>query len=141
MKTALRLLSIFFISSILISSGCKKGGGGGGGGGTNEANLAVTLNPPNGSVQAPANGPNFDLTVTITSTMPPNGVKIEITAKKDDGTNPPPFFTSTNNTTTSVNNYVITNTPATTACVVDVKVTSLTKPTNTWTGQYRYSRK
>lgn len=141
MKTTLRLLSIFFISSILISSGCKKGGGGGGGGGTTEANLAVTLNPPNGSVQAAANGPNFDLTVTITSTMPPSGVKVEITAKKDDGTNPAPFFTNTNNTTTAINNYSITGTPATTACIVDVKVTSLTKPTNIWTGQYRYSRK
>jgi hypothetical protein len=138
MKTALRLLSLLFISSILISSGCKKGGGGGGG--SNEANLAVTLNPPVGSNQAASNGP-FNLTVTITSTMPPNGVKIEITAKKDDGTNPPAFFTSTNNSTNSVNNYTITNTPATSLCVVDVKVTSLTKSTNVWTGQYRYSRK
>jgi hypothetical protein len=138
MKSVLRLLSLFFISSFFISSGCKKGGGSGGG--TTEANLAVTLNPPNGSVQAPSNGP-FDLTVTITSAMPPNGVKIEITAKKDDGTNPPPFFTSTTNSTNATNNFTITNTPASTACVVDVKLTSLTKSTNTFTGQYRYSRK
>lgn len=141
MKSLLRVLSLFFFSSLLIASGCKKSGGGGGGGGTNEANLAVTLNPPNGSVQAPASGPNFDLTVTITSTMPPSGVKIEITAKKDDGTNPAPFFTNTNNSSNGTNNYTITGTPATTACVVDVKVTSLTKATNVWTGQYRYSRK
>lgn len=141
MKSIFRLLALFFFSTALISSGCKKSSGGGGGGGTTEANLAVTLNPPNGSVQAAANGPNFDLSVTITSAMPPNGVKIEITSRKDDGTNPAPFFTNTNNSTTSTNNYTITGTPATTACVVDVKVTSLTKPTNVWTGQYRYSRK
>jgi hypothetical protein len=144
MKAVLRLLSLFLISAILVSSGCKKssggGGGGGGGGGTTEANLVVTTNPANGSVQAPSNGP-FDLTVTITSTMPPNGVKIEITARKDDGTNPAPFFTSTNNTTSAVNNYTITGTPAATQCIVDIKVTSLTKSTNTWSGSYRYSRK
>lgn len=141
MQSAFRLLSLFFISSILISSGCKKsGGGGGGGGGTTEANLAVTLNPPVGSNLAPSNGP-FDLNVTITSTMPPNGVKIEITAKKDDGTNPPAFFSNTNNSTTANNSYSITNTPVTSLCLVDVKVTSLTKSTNTWSGQYRYSRK
>jgi hypothetical protein len=73
--------------------------------------------------------------------MPPSGVKIEITAKKDDGTNPAPFFTSTTNSTSGTNNFSITNTPATTNCVVDVKVTSLTKATNTFSGQYRYSRK
>lgn len=142
MKSVLRLLSLFFISSILLSSGCKKGGGGGGGGGggTTEANLAVTTNPANGSVQAASNGP-FDLAVTITSTMPPSGVKIEINARKDDGTNPAPFFTNTNNSTIAGNNYSITGTPATTQCIVDIKVTSLTKPTNIWTGSYRYSRK
>ena len=140
MKSVLRLLSLFLVSTILVSSGCKKSGGGGGGGGTTEANLVVTTNPPNGSVQAPSNGP-FDLTVTITSTMPPSGVKIEINARKDDGTNPPPFFTSTNNTTSAVNNYTITGTPVATQCIVDIKVTSLTKSTNTWSGSYRYSRK
>lgn len=142
MKSVFRLLSLFFISSILVSSGCKKsgGGGGGGGGGTTEANLAVTTNPANGSVQAASNGP-FDLVVTVTSTMPPSGVKVEINARKDDGTNPAPFFTSTNNSTTAANNYSITGTPATTQCIVDIKVTSLTKPTNIWTGSYRYSRK
>jgi hypothetical protein len=139
MKSVLRLLSLFFISSILASSGCKKGGGGGGGGGTTEANLAVTTNPANGSVQAASNA--FDLTITITSTMPPSGVKIEINGRKDDGTNPAPFFTSTNNSTIAGNNYSITGTPATTQCIVDIKVTSLTKPTNIWTGTYRYSRK
>ena len=140
MKPVMRLLALSFISTLLLASGCKKNSGGGGGGGTTEANLVVTLNPPNGSVQTPSNGP-FDLTVTITSTMPPNGVKIEINSRKDDGTNPAPFYTNTNNSTVSVNNYSITGTPATTNCIVDVKVTSLTKSTNVWSGSYRYSRK
>ena len=125
---------------MLVSSGCKKNSGGGGGGGTTtEANLAVTINPANGSVQAPSLGP-FDLTVIITSPMPPGGVKIEVTAKRED--NNSVFFSqtipSTNNTTS---NFSITNTPQTVVCVVDVKVTSLSKSSNTWSGSYRYSRK
>lgn len=85
MKTALQLLAMFFLSTVLLSSGCKKsgGGGGGGGGGTTEADLAVTTNPANGSVQTPSLGP-FDLSVTITSAMPSGGVKIEVTAKRED---------------------------------------------------------
>lgn len=141
MKTAFRLATLLFVSSILISSGCKKssGGGGGGGGGTTEANLAVTTNPANGSVQLPSVGP-FDLTVTITSTMPTGGVKIEVTAKRED-TGVQHFSQNINSTTSATSNFSITNTPLNTTCVVDIKVTSNSKPTNTWSGQYRYSRK
>lgn len=117
---------------------------GGGGGGTTpappaEANLSVTIDPANGSVQIPALGP-YNLKVSISSTMPPSGVKIEVTAKKDDGSNTV-FFTTSVNKTTAVNDFVITSTPAATQCLVEVKVTSLTKPTNTWSGSYRYSSK
>ena len=138
MKSVLRLLILFFISSVIISSGCKKGGGGGGG---SEANLVVTTNPPINQTQLPSNGP-FNLTITITSTMPPGGVKIEVNARKDDGTNPAPFFSTTiASTSNATTNITITNTPAATQCIVDIKVTSLSKSTNTWTGVYRYSRK
>jgi len=146
MKSVLKLIVILFLSSTLISSGCGKSSGGGG---TpppppppppTEANLVVTTNPPINSVQPASNGP-FDLTVTINSTMPTNGVKIVVNARKDDGTNPAPFFTTTVNSTTSVNNFSITNTPAGTQCIVDITVTSLTTSTNTWSGTYRYSRK
>ncbi len=141
MKTALRLLAMFFLSTVLLSSGCKKsgGGGGGGGGGTTEANLAVTTNPANGSVQTPSLGP-FDLSVTITSPMPSGGVKIEVTAKRED--NSLQHFTQTiNSTSSATSNFSITNTPLTAVCLVDIKVTSNSKPTNTWSGSYRYSRK
>ncbi|HUR66240.1 MAG TPA: hypothetical protein VMZ03_07795 [Chitinophagaceae bacterium] len=141
MIAAFRYMLLICAGAILVSSGCKKNsGGGGGGGGTSEANLAVTTNPSNGSVQAPSIGP-FDLAVTITSVMPPSGVKIEVTAKKDDGTNPPPFFSQTVNTSVATTLFSITNTPLLTQCIVEIKVTSLTKSTNTWTGSYRYSRK
>lgn len=140
MKTAFRLATLLFISTILVSSGCKKSsGGGGGGGGTTEANLAVTTNPANGSVQAASVGP-FDLSVTVTSTMPPGGVKIEVTAKRED-TGVQHFSQTIANTSTATSNFSITNTPLNVSCLVDVKVTSNSKPTNTWSGSYRYSRK
>lgn len=139
MIAAFRYLLLFSVSVILISSGCKKSSGGGGGGGTNEVNLAVTTNPSNGSLQLPSIGP-FDLVVTITSTMPPSGVKIEVTAKRED--NSTQFFSQTiSSTSSATNNISITNTPLNVVCVVDIKVTSISKPTNLWTGQYRYSRK
>ena len=105
----------------------------------NEANLVVTTDPANGSVQPPALGP-YNLKVTVTSTMPTNGVKIEVTGKKDDGTNTV-FFSTSVDRTTAVNDFTITGTPAATQCLVEVKVTSLTKPSNTWSGSYRYSSK
>ena len=104
-----------------------------------EANLAVTTDPANGTVQAPALGP-YNLKVSITSNMPPNGVKIDITAKKDDGSNTV-FFSTSVNRTTAVNDFTLTGTPAATQCLVETKVTSLTKPSNIWSGSYRYSSK
>lgn len=139
MNTVLRFACIFFLGSILISSGCKKNTGGGGGGGTTEANLAVTTNPAVGSVLAASVGP-FDLSVTVTSAMPSGGVKIEVTAKRED-TNAQFFSQTINSTTTATSNFSLTGTPLNVSCLVDIKVTSNSKPTNTWSGTYRYSRK
>lgn len=141
-KNTLFILCIALMG-LLILPACS----GGGGGGTPdpppvvEANLAVTLNPPNGSVQPPTLGSSFPLTVTITSAMPPNGVKIDITAKRDDGSGAPSYYSTSVNSTTAVNNFSITNTPVGVQCLVEVRVTSLTKATNQWTGSYRYTRK
>ncbi|MCX8021095.1 MAG: hypothetical protein N2747_11440 [Chitinophagaceae bacterium] len=138
MRVVFRNILYFFILSFLLASGCKKSGSGSGGG-SNEANLVVTTNPPAGSVQPASTGP-FNLTITITSPMPPGGVKIEVTARRED--NNTQFFSQTiNNTSTSTNNFSITNTPANVTCVVDMKVTSNSRPSNQWTGSYRYSRK
>ena len=130
-----------FFSLVLcagIFCGCKKGGGGGSS--SNEANLVVEIDPANGTVQTPSLGP-FNLKVTITSVMPSGGVKIEISAKKDDGSGTAPFFTSTSNTSTNVSNFNIVNTTTSVQCLVEIKVTSLSKSSNQWPGSYRYSRK
>jgi hypothetical protein len=137
----MKVIAVFFalITGVWAFSGCKKGGGGGNNPPA-EANLVVEIDPANGTVQAPSLGP-FNLKITITSTMPPSGVKIEINAKKDDGSGSTPYFTSAVNTSNSISNFNIVNTPATVQCLVEIKVTSLSKSSNQWSGSYRYSRK
>lgn len=137
-KLFFQLLVVSLI--IVLTGSCgSKGGGGGGGGGTTEANLAVTLNPPVGSTQPPAPQVDFPLTVSITSTMPPQGVTIDVKAAPDGTTTN--FFTETRSSTSANNNFTITGTPISVICVTTVTVTSKSKPSNTWTGSYRYSRK
>ncbi len=137
MKQAISIICLLIALSF--TTACSKGGGGGTPPPPSEPNLVVVTDPAAGSVQPPALGP-YTLKVSVTSTMPANGVKIDITAKKDDGTNTV-FFTTSANKTTAVNDFTITGTPVATQCLVEVKVTSLSKPSNTWSGSYRYSSK
>src|SRR6187401_2215689 len=134
------LLQLFIVPAIILGIGsCSDKGGGGGGGGTTEANLAVTLNPPVGSSQPAAPQTDFPLTVSITSTMPAQGVTIDLKAAPDgSATN---FFTETRSSTTANNNFTITGTPTGVVCVTTVTVTSKTKATNTVILSYRYTRK
>ena len=138
-----RVLQIFTVPVIIFSvwSCSDKGGGGGGGGGGSEANLAVTLNPPAGSNQPAAPQVDFPLTVSITSAMPPQGVTIDVTAKKDDGSGAGPFFSESRSSTITNNNFTITGTPTGVVCLTTVTVTSKTKASNTITLTYRYTRK
>lgn len=136
------LLQLFIAPAIILGIGScsdKGGGGGGGGGGTSEANLAVTLNPPAGSTQPAAPQIDFPLTVSITSTMPSQGVTIDVKVAPDGSTTN--FFTETRSSTSANNNFTITGTPAGVVCVTTVTVTSKTKATNTVTLSYRYTRK
>jgi hypothetical protein len=137
MKKILYLVSILSLSILILSGSCKKSGGGGG---TNEPALNVELNPAAGSNQAPAPGPDFPLTVTIKSTLPPSGVKIDVTAREDVGGSTP-FFNQSVNSSTSINSINITGSPRNVTIRVEVTVTSLTSSTNKFTGSYTYSRK
>ena len=136
------LIQLFIVPAIILGIGScsdKGGGGGGGGGGTTEANLAVTLNPPAGSTQPAAPQTDFPLTVTVTSTMPPQGVTIDVKVAPDGSTTN--FFTDSKSTTSAITPFTITGTPAGVVCVTTVTVTSKTKPTNIVTLSYRYTRK
>jgi hypothetical protein len=127
------LLSLIIFA---ITPACKKSGGGG----SSEATLVVETTPAAGTTEAPAPGPDFPLKIEIKSAMPASGVKIEVSAKKD-GSADPAFFTSSKNSTAQQNTYTITGTPSTVVCIVNITVTSLSKPSNIWTGSYRYSKK
>ena len=131
-----RMLQLFIVPAIIFGIGsCSDKGGSGG----DEANLVVTLNPPAGSTQPAAPQIDFPLTVSITSTMPPQGVTIDVKAAPDgSATN---FFTESKPSTAVNNNFTITGTPAGVVCVTTVTVTSKTKATNTVTLSYRYTRK
>lgn len=104
-----------------------------------ESTLAVSTTPANGSTELPAPGPNFNLTVSITSAMPPSGVTIEVKARPESTSTP--FYTESKSTSTKDNNFTITSTPPTVTCIVEITVTSKTCNTNKWTGSYRYSKK
>jgi hypothetical protein len=132
MKKAFVIISVL---GLCLSIGCKKGSSNPP---PSEANLVVQTNPANGSFQLPSIEP-FNLTVTITSTMPPSGVKIDVSAKRED--NSSTFYTESRNTTSASNNFTITNTPIGVQCIVEIKVTSLSKSSNQWSGSYHYSRK
>lgn len=106
---------------------------------SSETTLAVTTTPATGTTEPPAPGPDFPLTVNITSTMPPSGVTIDIKARLESSSTS--FFTASKTTSTAGNNFSITGAPATLACVVEITVTSKTCNTNKWTGSYRFSKK
>lgn len=131
--TLLSVLAALMITTTLVSCGGK-------GGSTPETPLAVTTNPPDGSDQAPAPGPTFPLSVTITSTMPPGGVTIAVKAYVDGSPNAP-FYTTSVSSTQSANNFTITGTPSQQTCDVSVTVTSKSQSSNTWSGTYRYAMK
>ena len=132
------LLQFFIVSAIIFGIGsCSDKGGDG----DDETNLAVTLNPPAGSTQPAAPQIDFPLTVSITSTMPSQGVTIDVVVKRDDGSGTTVFTANNPGTTSASTNFTITGTPVGVVCLTTVTVTSKTKATNTWTGSYRYSRK
>lgn len=136
-----KFCAILYVATIAIISLPSCGGGGS----KNpdppaEENLTITANPAlGGQVEAAAPGPNFPVAVTVTSKMPPQGVKVDVTAK-EDGTGTV-FYTDTKTTSVTTSNFVITNTPAGITCRVTVTVTSVSKPANTASGFYLYSRK
>ena len=127
-------LSICIILFAVIA--CQKGSGNGG----TEQNLVVeTLPLANGHVEAAAPGPDFPLTVTIKSTMPGGGVKIDVTAKPDGGV--VAFFSSSKTTSAATTSFTITGTTAGVVSLVEFTVTSVSNSSNTWKGSYKYSRK
>jgi hypothetical protein len=105
----------------------------------NVSSLTIETSPATGSNLAPAPGPDFPLVVTVTSTMPSGGVKIDVTARAEGSTIP--FFNTSTNTSNKVSNFVITGAPQGVTSVVDVTVTSLSDASVKATSTYRFAKK
>jgi hypothetical protein len=134
MKNKFYLFSLILFSIILAAGNCKK---------PKDPNpsgsLTIETNPPSGSNQAPAPGPDFPLVVTITSAMPSAGVKIDVVARAEGSITP--FFSTSQNSSSASNNFLITGAPQGVTNVVDVTVTDLSNTTFTATSSFRFARK
>src|SRR5689334_10609047 len=115
---------ILFSSLVLLlcAPACKKSGGGT----NNNGSLTIQTTPASGSVQAPAPGPTFSLTVTVTSAMPSGGVTIDVVARPDGSTTP--FFSTSVTNSNTTNTFTITGAPSAIVSVVDITVTDVSNP-------------
>ncbi|MFL9481695.1 hypothetical protein ACI6Q2_02885 [Chitinophagaceae bacterium LWZ2-11] len=133
-------IGIICLLTIVSFSGCGSKGGSSPQP-TPEANIAFTTSPVANSNLAPqpiANG--LPLTVTITSTMPSAGVRIDVSSVSATSTTP--FFTKTVNSTTTANSFLVTGTPSGgISCTCTVTVTSLSTATNTSSSSFTYGAK
>lgn len=103
-----------------------------------ESNLVISLDPaPSGRVNV--SGTTYDFRVKVDSPMPAQGVKVNVTYKKDDGG--AVVFSREYTTTTSPLNVQITDIPFNEVGTVTVVVTSKTKSDNTQTKTFQLVRK
>jgi hypothetical protein len=128
-----QLLIITWIFAAIITGSCKKKNAG-------EVTLDVETSPlAMGQLEAPAPGPNFPLTVTIKSAMPPKGATIAVNARVEGSS--ATYFTTSVNTTSNVSNISITGTTRGVVNIVNISVSSNSDASNIWTGSYKYSMK
>jgi len=134
MNFILRISSLLLLTVVLFGS-CKKKKGET----INEENLVVAINPDPGSGNATATGPTYSFSITIQSTMPPQGVDVQVEYRQES--NNSVLFSQTLSSTTSPINVNINNIPTAAAGTVTVKVTSKSKASNTVTKTFRLVRK
>ena len=123
MKKSIHLLISIIIITVFIT--CSKKGGGGGT--SKEDNIAFTIDASNGSILP---GSSFSFNAKLTSAMPAQGIKIEITANDDvSGSNitPQNAAVQSSSITTSVS---VINLPQQKWVDVTVRVSSVATPTN-----------
>lgn len=96
-----------------------------------EANLVVSLDPAPSSTTTPvvALGTTYDFRVKVESTMPAQGVDIQVAYRKDSDNST--VFAQTYTTTTSPQAVTVTGIPFNQVGTVTVTVVSKTKPDNT----------
>lgn len=98
-----------------------------------EAQIAFTQNAGSNVLNP---GPSLNFAVTLTSTMPAAGIKVEVSTKEEASGNVVGTNSSVNSTTATVNASV-SGLPRQLWCIVTIKVSSVSTPTNTATQTFR----
>ena len=98
-----------------------------------EQPIAFTHNAGNNVLNP---GPSLNFTVTLTSTMPTAGIKVEVSTKEEASGNAVGTNSSVNSTTAAVN-VGVAGLPRQLWCIVTIKVSSVSTPTNTSTQTFR----
>ena len=139
---ASRIVLIIFLMLGFIS--CGKSGGGGGGTTPptptpTEEDIAFSIDIDPGSGIYAALGANQDAKVTISSKMPPSGVTVDVSVKKDSDNS---VVTSTS-LSGSISPFTVTlsSLPPGVVCTATFIITSKTKATNTATRLFKIARK
>lgn len=130
-----RLLLVAVVMLPLLFIACKKNTT------TNnlEASLQIAVEPDLGTTAAVALSATYNFNVIIQSTMPPQGVTVTVTYKKDGDNSV--LFAQTLQTSTSPLNVSITNIPANVSGTVTVEAVSKTKADNTASKSFKLVRK
>ena len=141
MKRITDSILLFLLVVLMIS--CSKGDGGGGGGNTpsQEASLALGMNPDPGNAIVPALSDSYAFKLLITSSPPKNGVKIDIAGTKDSDNSV--AFSQTSQTNSNIASIDQQLTGLATGVLYNVKitVTSLTNSSNTASISFKIARK
>ena len=146
MKTIIRSFILLSFFAWVIAA-CSKSSGGSGGGGTPppaaEENLVIALNPDPGSTTTPVRSTSatYSINVVIQSKLPPLGVEVKWTYKKDSDGSIISQSTTPIVGTASPIAITITNLPLNEVGTVEIEVTSRSKATNKATKTFKLVRK
>ncbi len=119
----------------LIAPACKKSKGGDAC--ENSVTILASSNPANGANLPAAPGPDFPLTVNVTSSLA-EGATIVVTARTEGSSN---TFFSVSRDAAATNTFSITNSPSNVTVLVEITVTSKSCASNVWRSSYRYATK
>jgi len=139
MNSIIRSFLVLFVFSFFLSTACNDKGGGTTPPVVAEENLVISIEPDPGATVVKALGATFDFKLNIISKIPPQGVTITVTYKKDsDNTT---LFSQTLQSSSTPVNISISNIPQNDVGTVIITVTSKSKASNTATKSFKLTRK
>jgi hypothetical protein len=105
----------------------------------NEAQIVFTINPDPGTTTLSVLGATQNIAITITSTMPSQGVTADISVKKDSDNST--VFSQTLSMSTASANVSIQNLTVGDVCTATITLTSKAVATNKATKTFKLARK